>query len=832
MARGDLIDVGYGTMSSPRTMCCSGFQWRYANTSAEAINTNSDIIEIFPYILRTATNYTPYSNDLRNSYVQITIGSSTTTQYLKTKYNFGNVSPINTKFHLTSEYNSSNPFGYGTPDSQTYLTSRTIDGKTAYGARFTVPHNTDGSAPTVSVKWVMVNSSSHSNIEKTQPLTLDSIPRASKPTCANVTLGNAVTIYTNRVSTNFSHKLVIKIGSTTIQTITVAKANENYSWTPAISTYAPYIIKNPPTATATIECTTYNGDTQTDAYKVGTMQSTTCVLTVPQNSHTKPSASISIAEADTTMISKNWGVYVQGKSKLAVTVNGEENEDAGTPSASITGYNSTLNISSSSTPFNTHTYTTGILSASGNIKATVSDARGFSSEEVQKSFTVQPYSTPTITSYSVARCTSNGTLSDTGTYIKYTFKASISSVSNKNSKSFTLKYKSTGSYTNIYTYSSGYSVNQVDVVYNANLSTSTVYTFRFEVTDSFTTTPQEVTVLAEPDLLNFHKSGKSMAIGGISQRGDSEKALDVFIPTYLQSGGQFSGTQGNSWVKARDTAYVRDKGSSSTGYRPLISAKTPTGEWSIGNFDNENLLFSYTTDANYTANNNVSNRYSLGTNGYFSGSCASASSATSAGSATTWSGNTSLTNDHATLNTGDTWMPVISSGKIQHTLRKFASSKTHTDYNNNQSYIPTMSFLTYWNGAYNSSNNSNLTYCTKGEIASFTNHERYSTSEQAIGTWIDGKVIYRKVISKTSGITTGNNTIAHGISNFNQLITAYGAGYLNNMWQPLNRVVTDAITKYGTGIGDVNATNLLLQIGTSYTTRTSVYIVLEYTKTS
>ncbi len=47
---------------------------------------------------------------------------------------------------------------------------------------------------------------------------------------------------------------------------------------------------------------------------------------------------------------------------------------------------------------------------------------------------------------------------------------------------------------------------------------------------------------------------------------------------------------------------------------------------------------------------------------------------------------------------------------------KSASSKTHTNYNTNQSYFPTMSFLTYWNGAYNSSNNSNLTYCHQGEI--------------------------------------------------------------------------------------------------------------------
>lgn len=43
-----------------------------------------------------------------------------------------------------------------------------------------------------------------------------------------------------------------------------------------------------------------------------------------------------------------------------------------------------------------------------------------------------------------------------------------------------------------------------------------------------------------------------------------------------------------------------------------------------------------------------------------------------------------------------------------------ATAKTHTNYNNDQDDIPNMRFMSYWNGAYNSNNTSNLTYCNRG----------------------------------------------------------------------------------------------------------------------
>lgn len=69
-----------------------------------------------------------------------------------------------------------------------------------------------------------------------------------------------------------------------------------------------------------------------------------------------------------------------------------------------------------------------------------------------------------------------------------------------------------------------------------------------------------------------------------------------------------------------------------------------------------------------------------------------------------------------TRNTTDTWIPVLKGGELQYTTRVFATGKTHTNHNTEQDRIPTLSFLSFWNGAYNSGNSSNLTYCYQGEI--------------------------------------------------------------------------------------------------------------------
>lgn len=50
----------------------------------------------------------------------------------------------------------------------------------------------------------------------------------------------------------------------------------------------------------------------------------------------------------------------------------------------------------------------------------------------------------------------------------------------------------------------------------------------------------------------------------------------------------------------------------------------------------------------------------------------------------------------------------------RYNIKAAATSAAHTDWPNQQDFIPTMNFLSYWTGAYDTANHSNLSYCTHG----------------------------------------------------------------------------------------------------------------------
>lgn len=389
----------------------------------------------------------------------------------------------------------------------------------ASGTTTGISHNDDGSktiACSASVDW---SDNSLGTATASGNLTLTTIPRASEPTCSNVTLGNAVTINTNRKSSSFTHTIQVLVNNSVKETFTGVGASK--SWTPAIATYAPLNTKGT-TVAATIKCTTYNGSTQ-----VGTAKTCSVTLTIPDNSTTKPTASISIAEANSTMISKAWGIYVQGKSQLKVTLSGTAKY-----SASISSYSATANGSSyAATPF-----TTGSLTGTGTqyVKATAKDSRGFSSAEASQSYSVVAYSNPTITTAKAYRTNSSGTESDEGTYLKYSFVASVSAVSNKNTAVYKIGYKKStaSSYTYVTIASSGYSLNKTNqILSGVTLDTNSSYDIIFTVQDAFTTVQKSAEVPSGFDLLNFNASGKSMAIGKVSEASSSEKKLEIALET-------------------------------------------------------------------------------------------------------------------------------------------------------------------------------------------------------------------------------------------------------------------------------------------------------------
>lgn len=103
----------------------------------------------------------------------------------------------------------------------------------------------------------------------------------------------------------------------------------------------------------------------------------------------------------------------------------------------------------------------------------------------------------------------------------------------------------------------------------------------------------------------------------------------------------------------------------------------------------------------------------------------------------------------------------------------------------------------------------------------------YSTEEQVVGTWIDGKPIYRKII--TSSL---QNNILHGISNVNEFVKMNAiACNLNSGKYFVVPSVRPAYTQYEIGIF-ADATNITLEYQSSLPLTMEFKIILEYTKTT
>lgn len=786
-----------------------------------------------------------------------------------------------------------------------------------------IEHNADGSKTIAVSGYFKDNGNSLGQATASGNLTLTTIPRASQPSVQDVygDLGDTFTINTNRASNSFTHTINIKVGSTTVETFTNVGASK--SWTPTIATYAPYR-PDGQFLIATVECITFNGGTN-----LGT-KSTSVQLFIPQitsgANKTTPDCSISIQEDNATMKTLNWGVYVKGKSQLKVTI-------TGTPKFSTTmdTYSSNANGSAYSGSFSgsgqqSKSYTTNTLTGDGSVTATVKDKRNYSSSQASQSYTTQSYSNPQITTSQVYRCDSSGNQDDSGTYIKYIYSGSISSVSNKNSKTFTLRYKpKNGSWTTVSdsSWNSSYTLSDKTAVLSG-FSTSTEYEFEFSATDSFTTTTITKEIGTEPDLMNFNASGKSMAIGGVSQRGANDKYLDVYtdaefhknlsantlqiqhmvsntentsswiykklcnikltshqqgrflffkifvasgnngndhqqayINLTLQSGwtGSVSGRFGGSWE-----LFACNSPLTPSQFKIICIAKSGNTDYDLWLGTNQTYCranYTYSVDSGVTITHasDSTTTEPTGTTCEISGGYVSKSrTADSAGTATTA---TSATNSNygKTLEAKD---GRISNANITHyydndkahcKLLLATSSMTSNKPTQGDGYI--LCFNWDNNGQYigqlfvpnNKDTNLQFRGCTSGTWGSWRTMpfkdeiEKYSTSEQAIGTWINGETLYRKVF--TFSFTNSNDvTITHNISNLKQVIKCEGGFKEGNgtsrfipQFYPANMSSAYSIDVY-----TVSSTQIVINGNTwvknNYSSLNSGFIILTYIKSS
>lgn len=182
----------------------------------------------------------------------------------------------------------------------------------------TVAHNDDGSLE-LDVKaniWQAVsNSYAPPSMELTGIMTMTEIPRVSVPTVtpSPVAVGGSLTIRTNRKSDVFRHSLSYTFGEDTAQI--AADVEDSFVWTvpETLAAQMPDAV----TGWGKILCTTFNG---TD--EIGSAE-TDLVVTIPQNDTTRPGLQPELQPVNTGLPDAFAGMYIQGKSKLQVSLNAQ-----------------------------------------------------------------------------------------------------------------------------------------------------------------------------------------------------------------------------------------------------------------------------------------------------------------------------------------------------------------------------------------------------------------------------------------------------------------------------------------------------------------------------
>lgn len=380
--------------------------------------------------------------------------------------------------------------------------------------------------------------------------TLNTIPRASSISMGAGTMGSASTITITRASSSFTHTLTYAFGSAS-GTIATKTASTSVSWTPPITLAQQ--IPSSTSGTATITCDTYSGNT-----KIGS-KSITVTLKVPDS--VKPTLTSVTATRVDGDVPPSWGIYVQGKSKATLTINGA----AGAQGSTISSYS----ISGGGFSSTSSSFTTGFLMNVGTLTFTakVTDSRGRVSDVKTVSINVVAYSPPSISSYLSQRCNSNGTLLDDGTYVKGLVSFNYSTCSSKNNVTTATYYKksSESSWTNANkTFGSG-----ISFTFGGSISAESSYDIRYTISDAFTTISVVDTVSTASVLMDFKSGGKGIAIGKVAEfdntleisdkwdlRVHGKKLIDYIYPIgsiYLSVNSTNPSTLfGGTWVQLKD----------------------------------------------------------------------------------------------------------------------------------------------------------------------------------------------------------------------------------------------------------------------------------------
>ena len=330
-----------------------------------------------------------------------------------------------------------------------------------------------------------------------------SYAKSSATVTSSVAAGSTSTVtFINPYLSNVYHVVSWRFGSSLAYSKTTSVGASSVSYTIPVSWLTA--IPNATSGTATVSVTTYTSS--------GTSLGTnTYSFTITAPSSAVPTISLTTTRVDNSVPS-SWGVYVQGQSGVRITATA-----AGYQGSTISSY--TISGGATGTQ-SSNVFTVSVIYSSGTVTYTVkvTDSRGRTAT-ASVSITVVAYAAPSLTATEAFRCASNGTASETGTYISTKASGTYSSVSNRNSMTLKVQYGLTTS--SAYSTAVTLTNDTASVIGDGSIDANYSFNVKFTLTDQFNTIEKILTIGTAAYTVFFRQSGNGVALGKVSERANA-----------------------------------------------------------------------------------------------------------------------------------------------------------------------------------------------------------------------------------------------------------------------------------------------------------------------
>ena len=460
----------------------------------------------------------------------------------------------------TAYYDVSINDGQGTQYSVSYTLPQGTT-KTIVDTTITVPHRNDGTG-TITVNTWMDTRISAGVVEKSQTLTLSTIPRATTPVIAPLVMGQEGTITLDPASNDFTHTIIYNFGIRYHGTIATKTAERSIKWTP-LKSFAN-LLTGAESGQMHFRCMTYNGDTLIGSTDVWTK------ITVSPD--TVPTVSVSLSDAAGYESIYGW---VQNKSRVKANITA-----AGVMGSKIIDTVMTVNGKV------VDTNAENSLPDSGSIpvKVVVTDSRKRTAT-YSTNLSVSAYTTPVINNLAYVRgsyAESAWTENPSGADLKITFTLAMALPDNRANLTVSLDSVVKQAVTN---QSAG-----AKTLYLSGVGTDTTRKLEVAVSDAFgSKTSKEIIVTTIEVPLNINFSLPSVCFGGIAEK---EKTVQFKWPVDLNGDMTIVGDLKLNGISIRDILsklgvdYIVEQG---------LTGKWMWRKWASGvaemwaNFDSDSL---------------------------------------------------------------------------------------------------------------------------------------------------------------------------------------------------------------------------------------------------